>query len=197
MAFSLPHQTFIQAMPPHAEEGDSDEDVVIQVWDPSGIRHDLSPQRAALPQPPQLGYTTVSTDQGEWRAFSTIVREHTIQVAQRMHVRQELAATMAWHTIVPLLVLFPVLALLIWVTVGRGLRPLHHLAAAVGDRSAAALHSLPDHDLPREVRPLVRALNDLLSRLGRALETQRAFIAEAAHALRTPLTVLQLQIQLV
>ena len=97
---------------------------------------------------------------------------------------------------VPLAFLLPFLGVLIWLTVGRGLRPLKRVAEAVSRRDAAALQPLADNDLPIEVRPLVGALNDLLARLKRALNTQKAFIADAAHELRTPLAAVKLQIQL-
>jgi len=102
---------------------------------------------------------------------------------------------MALRTMLPLLVLMPLLILLIWITVGRGLKPLNVVASAVGMRSAEALQPLPEHGLPTEVKPLVSALNELLARLGRSLSFQRSFIADAAHELRTPLAAVQLQIQ--
>jgi two-component system OmpR family sensor kinase len=85
---------------------------------------------------------------------------------------------------------------LIWVVIGRGLRPLVDVAQAVSTRTAVALDPLPDGRVPAEVLPLVVALNDLLLRLQRALEQQREFVADAAHELRTPLAALTLQVQL-
>jgi two-component system OmpR family sensor kinase len=81
--------------------------------------------------------------------------------------------------------------------VGRGLRPLQRVADEVSQRSPAALQPLSQHDIPEEIRPLIASLNGLLERLGGALEAQRGFVADAAHALRTPVTALQLQAQLV
>jgi len=65
----------------------------------------------------------------------------------------------------------------------------------VKTRRVNALDPLPDERLPDEVRPLVGALNDLLARLGAALDRERAFMADAAHELRTPLTALHLQME--
>jgi len=103
---------------------------------------------------------------------------------------------MALRTVVPLLVALPVLALLIWLTIARGLAPLDRVAAAVERRSPALLEPLSESALPREVQPLVGALNGLLGRLSQALAAQRSFIADAAHELRTPLTAVHLQAQL-
>jgi two-component system, OmpR family, sensor kinase len=85
----------------------------------------------------------------------------------------------------------------VWVVVGRGLSPLRRLTRALDTRHPEALEPLPDARLPFEVQPLVRALNALLERLSAAIETQKAFVADAAHELRTPLAAVQIQAQLV
>jgi two-component system OmpR family sensor kinase len=68
---------------------------------------------------------------------------------------------------------------------------------ALDTRHPEALDPLPDNRLPAEVRPVVDALNGLLERLATALDTQKAFVADAAHELRTPLAAVQIQSQLV
>jgi two-component system OmpR family sensor kinase len=125
-----------------------------------------------------------------------LLQNNVVQVAQPMSVRQNLAAGMALRALVPLLLLLPVLGILIWLTIGRGLRPLDRIASALGRRTPDSLAALSQDGLPSEIVPLVQALNDLLARLARALESQKAFVADAAHELRTPLTAVQLQIQL-
>ena len=80
--------------------------------------------------------------------------------------------------------------------IARGLSPLDRVAVALAERSPVALRPLDETGLPSEVQPLVHALNGLLDRLDRALDAQRAFIADAAHELRTPLTAVHLQAQL-
>ncbi len=77
------------------------------------------------------------------------------------------------------------------ITLQRGLRPLRQVSAAaqlVGPSRPGA--RLPTDNLPDEVFPLVQTVNDALSRLDMALLGQRRFMADAAHALRTPLAVL-------
>jgi two-component system, OmpR family, sensor kinase len=196
IALSLRDQNFEQDELLGTLDEEKDYDFVIQVWSEDGVRRYYSHPHATLPQRATLGYDNVATEEGDWRAFSTQLRGLTIQVAQPMRVRQDLAARLALRTIAPLLLILPILGLLIWFIVGRGLRPLEQVAHAVGERNPASLDPLPDRDLPAEVRPVVAALNDLLHRLQRALATQREFIADAAHELRTPLTAVQLQIQL-
>jgi len=113
-----------------------------------------------------------------------------------MSARRELAASMALRTIIPVLAALPLLALLIWFIIARGLQPLDRVAAAVARRSPVLLEPVSERGLPSEVQPLVHALNGLLDRLGIALAAQRSFIADAAHELRTPLTAVHLQAQL-
>jgi two-component system OmpR family sensor kinase len=194
MALSLRDQAFGEAaMPTPAPE---DFDFAIQVWSHDGVRLYLSRPQAVLPARARLGYDTVETDEGAWRVFSHEQRGLVFQVAQPLRVREHFAAAAALRMIAPVLLLLPALGLLVWLTVGRGLRPLEAVAAEVEERTPSALSPVADRNLPREVRPLVGALNDLLLRLGSALEAQRRFVADAAHELRTPLTALNLQVQL-
>ena len=195
IALSLRDQTFQG----QAEALANDErlDYVIRVWDRSGLAVYYSRPNQQLPELTQLGYSTASTREGEWRFFAIQYHGLTIAVAQPMRVRHQLAASAAWSTLKPFFVLLPVLGLLIWVLVSRGLRPLSRLAQSVQARTPESLDPLPEIDIPEEAKPLVFSLNDLLSRLKVALSAQRAFVADAAHELRTPLTALQLQLQLV
>ena len=170
--------------------------LVVQIWDRNGVQLYLSQPQRELPQHAQLGFTNLHTDGGDWRVFSALAGSQVIQVAQPMRARRELAASMALRTIVPLLAVMPLLGLLIWLIIARGLQPLERVAAAVSRRSPTQLEPLAERGLPREVRPLVEALNGLLQRLGQTLAAQRTFIADAAHELRTPLTAVHLQAQL-
>jgi two-component system OmpR family sensor kinase len=185
------------AAPAGLGDGDAaDNALVVQIWDRNGVQLYLSQPQRALPQHAQLGFTNLRTESGEWRVFSALTGSQVIQVAQPMRERRELAASMALRTIVPLLAVLPVLGLLIWLIIARGLKPLERVAVAVARRSPTQLEPLAESGLPSEVQPLVRALNGLLLRLGQTLAAQRTFIADAAHELRTPLTAVHLQAQL-
>jgi signal transduction histidine kinase len=85
---------------------------------------------------------------------------------------------------------------LIWWLVGRSLQPLRQIAAEMATRNAGALDAVPEEGTPSEIAPLVAALNELLERLKQAFAAQRAFLADAAHELRSPLTALRVQMQL-
>lgn len=171
-------------------------DFVIQVWSRDGVKVYFSRPHTGLPDQARLGYDTVRTDAGLWRVFAIQERGSTIQVAQPMSIRNRLAASSAFNTLIPFLLLLPLLGLMVWFIVGRELRSLETVARDISARTATAMDPLTGRVLPDEVRPLVDALNDLLARLGQVLAVQRDFVADAAHELRTPLAALMLQIQL-
>ena len=204
VAAALPSQFANPVAPPFGEPGGAgtdlmhaDEDVVIHIWDGSGRSLYLSHSHPALPPQAELGFSNVSTEQGEWRLYSVQLGPAVVQIAQPMSARRTLAARMALRTVAPLLLLLPLLGWLVWMAVGRGLRPLREIATEVRARDASTLAPLAVRRMPDEIAPLSDALNQLLSRLSHAIDTQRAFVADAAHALRTPLAALQLQAQLV
>ena len=196
MASAFPREEF-GPLPASSEPFGVESVVAVQIWNRNGLQTYLSRPGSPPPESPGMGYSTVSTPEGDWRVYSVVRGNNVIQVSQPTSVREALAAAMALRTMLPLAVLLPILIGLTWITVGRGLKPLNEVASVVSTRSEDALDPLPDERLPSEVIPLVRALNDLLRRLGRALSLQRSFIADAAHELRTPLTALMLQVQIV
>jgi len=196
MVASLADAPFAAAPAEGAGNGAGDDALVVQIWDSNGVRLYLSQPQRVLPQHARIGFNDVHTDEGDWRVFSALAGNQVIQVAQPMRARRALAASMALRTIVPLLVILPVLGVVIWLVVAQGLKPLERVAAAVGTRSPTVLEPLAETGLPSEVQPLVRALNALLDRLREAIAAQRTFIADAAHELRTPLTAVHLQAQL-
>lgn len=193
-ALSLRDQAFEYAAPP-VEEPDKEFDFVIQVWSATGVRVYLSRPHTALPGLVTMGFSTVDVGGLQWRVFAVQARSYVIQVAQPMRVRSRQAARLAFQTLAPFGFAMPLLAILIWLAVGRSLRPLDALAKSVRDREPASVTPLPDDGLPVEVQPVVSALNDLLQRLRGAMDHERRFLDDAAHELRTPLTALSLQLQ--
>jgi two-component system OmpR family sensor kinase len=195
IALALRDQGF-GGVPPSRRADDGNFDYSIQVWNEDGVTVYYSYPQHVFPNRAQLGYATVQTEEGPWRVFAMQSRAEVIQVAQPMSRRDQLAAHAAWQSLRPFLLLIPIMGALIWLVVGRGLAPIARLASAIGARTAAALDPVSEQ-VPVEVQPLVRALNDLLSRLRAALQAQRQLVADAAHELRTPLAALLLQTQLV
>ncbi len=171
-------------------------DFVVQVWTADGRAIYASRAHAALPQRAQLGYADVTVAGQVWRSFSVAMPSRVIQVSQPLAIRRKLAADAAYAAVLPLLLIAPFMAAAAWWLTALALRPLQRVAAGVRQRDEQSLEPLPSAGLPDEVAPLVAALNALLQRLGQSLDTQRAFVADAAHELRSPLTALKLQLQL-
>ena len=171
-------------------------DFVVQIWTVDGRIMYASRRHPELPARALLGFADVKAGPQVWRTFSVATRDKVIQVAQPVQIRQRLAANAALRSVAPLLAIAPLMALGIWWLAARALAPLQRVAAGVRQRDEQSLAALPTRGLPDEVAPLVQALNALLQRLGASLDAQRAFVADAAHELRSPLTALKLQLQL-
>lgn len=142
-----------------------------------------------------LGYADVHEAGLGWRVLVNEGQTLRVEVAQSLAIREELARHVATHLAFPILLVLPLLGGLIYLLVGRALRPLDALAATMSSRTAAHLAPVEGNGLPRELLPLVAALNSLLTRLDHALDSERRFTADAAHELRTPLAAIQVQVQ--
>ncbi len=119
-----------------------------------------------------------------------------IQVAETLEKRGQLASHIVRSVLLPQLVLLPLAVLLIWFGLSRGIRPLNTLQTRLQQRAPDDLSPITTAEVPREILPLVRGMNDLLARLDADIESQRRFVADAAHQLKTPLAGLQTQAEL-
>lgn len=193
MAISLGDQASYMSgyeLPPHAESSD----FVIQIWDVFGTRI-YSPGLPFLDKA-ILGYSDLTVQNERWRVYALATQTSVIQVAQPWRVREKLAGEAALRVLVPLLLLLPLMAAAAAWIVARATRPLRSITTQIEHRDAHSLAPLAATDLPSEVAPLVEELNRLLARLSGAFESQRTFVADAAHELRSPLTALSLHLQL-
>ena len=120
----------------------------------------------------------------------------SVQVAEKTSLRTDFARQLMLRMMVPQGILVILAALAVWLGVGLGLRALTSVRTEIENRSHVDLSPIRETNTPYEVRPLVRAMNDLLSRLSAALAAQQRFIADAAHQLRTPAAALKTQAEL-
>lgn len=172
--------------------------VAFQVWEKG---HRLRLHSVNAPQQPltnrEHGFSDTVIGGKRWRVFSTWDEsgEYLIHVAERADVRDELARDIAGNLLRPLWFSLPLLALLLWVAVMRGLRPLDKLAREVEQREPDNLAALDASTAPREVVPLIERLNRLFTRIDASLQKERRFTADAAHELRTPVAAIKAQAQ--
>ena len=145
----------------------------------------------------KAGFSDNTIDGEAWRVFvvSDPERGFRVMVGDRMRVRNRLVRGVTRALIVPAVLLLPILAALIWISVGRALGPLNRLATALERRGADDLVPLPEAPAPRELRPVTVALNGLIRRVSAARDRERSFTAYAAHELKTPLAGLKTQAQ--
>lgn len=171
-------------------------DYVVQVWSlDGGVLYSTVPA-PVLPARAVLGFSTVLVNGAPWRVFAAATTRRIVQVGQPLAVRRKLATAAAGRSVLPIAVAAPIVGLLIWWLVGASLAPLARVVRALRERGVDALEPLPARGLPSEVTPLIDAFNALLARLASAFDAQRAFTADAAHELRSPLTALKLQLDL-
>lgn len=171
--------------------------LAFQIWDEDGLlMHSARAPVTALAGR-EAGYSETRVHGESWRVLTRWDARHEfmIQVAEPMAGREQLARHIALKMLLPTLFILPLLAFLIWLGVGAGLKPLRHLRQEVKQRAADHLEPVNMQGVPDEVAPLALALNDLFVRLQHAFEGERRFTADAAHELRTPLAALKTQAQ--
>lgn len=175
--------------------GPGNDDLVVQMWSPDGVQVFHSVSRARLPQRAVLGFSNVKANGTTYRLFSIQTNNQTVQVAQDLAVRRNMAGNLALRTLGPIAVMMPILMLVVWWVVSGSLEPVARVRSQVARRQADDLSPVSEAGLPDEVRPLVHELNLLFGRVRTAFDAQQNFVADAAHELRTPLAALRLQAQ--
>jgi two-component system OmpR family sensor kinase len=143
------------------------------------------------------GLQTVAIGGAPWRLFvSTHERGLRVAIGQQTTVRDEIANKSALRTVAPLLSLVLLLPLLVGYLIRKMLHPLKIMAADLESRSEPVWQEIAAGAVPSEIRPFVVAIKRLLARVAQSVAAQRRFLADAAHELRSPLTALSLQAEL-
>lgn len=183
------HETGVPAIVQSNQMNDDDAEERIHIQLLSGDQ----PQVLPIPNGLADGFHNLSLDNAGWRVLLLTKQSGArYAIAQDNELRDELAISSTISTILPLMVLAPLLILMVNLIIEYSFRPMRELAARVSQRKETDLTPLAHSDSPLEASPFIHSINQLLSRAGQMLIQQRRFTADAAHELRTPLTALSL-----
>jgi two-component system sensor histidine kinase TctE len=119
-----------------------------------------------------------------------------VQVAETLEKRSVLATEIVKGVMLPQFVILPLAVLLVWMALVQAIKPLNQLEERIRARKPDDLSPIDALAVPVEVTPLVESVNDLLLRLTDSIATQKRFLADAAHQLKTPLAGLRMQADL-
>jgi len=181
---------------------DRDDDLIVSVRNPDGrlvyaSRTNRHLPGQSLPDFEQMGFQTRRIGHQSFRVFAARSASGLrIQVAQSMDVIREAEGGIAAATLVPIGLLLPSLALVLGWAIRRQLRSLGATTAVIASRPPLSVELLPADGVPLEVSPLIEEINRLLRRLTTAMDREKRFVTDAAHSLRTPLTALQIQAEI-
>lgn len=145
----------------------------------------------------KLGYSNTDINGETWRVFSLYDEDWDfwLHVAESATIRDELAHEIAKQTLWPALALLPIVLVLLTLIIRISLKPLKQLTANIKKRDPKNLSPIELEHTPKEMKPVVESLNNLFGRLSDAISREQRLTADAAHELRTPLSVVMLHAQ--
>ncbi|MDB5911650.1 MAG: putative histidine kinase, classic [Ramlibacter sp.] len=171
---------------------------VVQTFSRDGSLQVTSWPEAKVPMQPQQGFQDVAQDGRRWRVYLQPPEQpggHGVQVLQSSQFRANLAAERAGFALAPILLLLPLSMLVLWGVARAMSIALQDIARQAAQQDEHHISELAVAHVPAEIKPLVTSFNSLLRRLGDAFATQRRFVQDAAHELRTPITAISLQLE--
>jgi two-component system sensor histidine kinase QseC len=143
----------------------------------------------------QQGFSDVSFLGKRWRLFALeFADEQWILVAQQRKLRGLIVEEMILAAVKPIIWVMPFLALLIYLITTRSLAPLKQLSKDLQKRQSTNLSQLTISNRSTELEPVIHTLNQLFARLNSSFEREREFVSHAAHELRTPLSVMKINL---
>jgi len=173
-----------------------EEDLFVDVWSYARQEHKTHAMNLLVHPVQKAGFYTHKTAQGVWHTYVLPLKNYQVQVSQQQSTRQHLALELAGSMFIPYLLFMPcVIWGLSWI-ISRSLQPLDDFKAELAQRDSEELSAIQLNDYPLEIVPTITEMNHLFERISSAQQEQRQFIADAAHELRTPITALNLQMQI-
>ena len=176
--------------------------IVFQAWSTNSTPQKSLFRSSNIPdtiaaQVPDEGFNDIELKGQRWRFYRQrdAQRGLDVLVGEDDKDRHELAHEVAWNNITPFLFGLPLLAFFTMLAIYFGLRPLRKLTESLRQLSPQQLSPITVHDAPKEIAPVVDALNSLLGRIAMTIENERRFTADASHELRTPIAALHAQVQ--
>lgn len=192
------YQAFNQALGltvPKVDGHPYESKIAFQVWNSDGTLLVHTASAPAFTSPPSKAGFSAITDVNNraWRAFVLEDAQYNLKiwVGERDDVRDDLVNRIVRHTVLPNLIGCVLLAAVIWLAIGWGLKPLVNMAQTLRARHPGSLEPLHLNPLPTELEPMQAALNRVLAQIQEVMGRERRFIADAAHEMRTPLAVLK------
>lgn len=142
------------------------------------------------------GFSEYNAGGYRWRMLQRRGGEplRTVIVAERLDLRYQLAENVIMESVAPVLLVVPIVGLLLWLIVGRGLSSLTRLASLLRGKRSDDFSPVLVERAPEELQPVLDSINQLLQRLDAAFERERRFSADAAHELRTPISAIQIHL---
>jgi two-component system, OmpR family, sensor kinase len=174
---------------------DPEERLAVAIWNADGSIARTSPTDVNIPRQSRAGFAYLTAMGRRWRVYTANHGARTVQVAQHMEVRDEIARGAALGAAAPVLILIPLSWLVVSWSINHTLGRLNTFARDIAARGASAAAPIPLAAIPTEVVPVVNSMNGLIERLRSALDTQKRFLADAAHELRTPLAAMQIEVE--
>jgi two-component system sensor histidine kinase QseC len=177
-------------------DGAPESTIAFQIWDDGALRQRSANAPATPIGPFEPGYHENNFGGHRWRMLARRSRaaNRWLLVAERADIRFRVAEEVILEAVTPIILGLPVAGLLIWAIVGYGMRPLSRLADELGTKAHDDLTPMQDDQTPAELKQVIHSTNDLLGRLAASFGRERRFAADAAHELRTPISVLKVHL---
>ena len=173
-----------------------EEDLFVDVWSYDKSDNKTTKSDMLVDRVEEEGFYIHKTKNDVWHTYVLPSKDYQIQVSQQNSVRQHLAFELAANMFIPYVLFLPfALWGLSWV-IRRNLQPLDDFKEELSKRGAQELAPIQEENYPVEISPTIQEMNYLFDRISLSQQEQKQFIADAAHELRTPITALNLQIQI-